>query len=86
MKIRQMLESQKDFGPNHTRFVFLCRALSVLKWHYRRIGSKKIALDTLRRFSVCLSDHAALLVIPEEPIAVRYRRNEEKKQIASQSK
>jgi hypothetical protein len=86
MKIRKMLEAQKDFGPNHTRFVFLCRALSVLKWHYRRIGSKKIAMETLKRFSVCLSDHAALLVIPEEPTAVKYRRNEERKQIATQSK
>lgn len=77
MKVRRMLEAQKDFGPNHTRFVFLCRALSVLKWHYRRIGSKKKAFDTLKRFSVCLSKHAALLVIPEEKTAARYRRQEE---------
>jgi len=81
MKVRRMLEAQKDFGPNHTRFVFLCRALSVLKWHYKRIASKKRALDTLRKFSVCLSRRAALLIIPEEKNAARFRRQEESDRI-----
>jgi hypothetical protein len=77
MAVRDLLESQKDFGPNHTRFVFLCRALSVLKWHYRRIGSKKSALATVRAFSVCLSKKAALLVVPLEQTAIAYRKKME---------
>lgn len=77
MKVRRLLDAQKDFGPNHTRFVFMCRALSVLKWHYRRIGLKKNAYETLKRFSVCLSKHAALLVLPEEMSASRFRKQEE---------
>lgn len=77
MEVRKMLEPQKDFGPNHTRFVFMCRALSALKWHYKRIHSRKSALDTLKKFSVCLSTEAALLVVPEEHTAIRYRRKVE---------
>jgi hypothetical protein len=78
MKIRDLLESQKDFGPNHTRFVFLCRALSVLKWHYKRIGSKKMAIKTIEDFSVCLSKKAALLTIPLDQTAINYRKKAEK--------
>jgi hypothetical protein len=81
IKIRKILESQKDFGPNHTRFVFLCRTLSVLRWHYKRIDSKKNPFDTLKRFSVCLSPHAALLVLPDEPIAHKFRQAEEKREL-----
>ncbi len=83
MKIRRMLQAQKDFGPNHSRFVFLCRTLSVLKWHYKRLGLPKVAMETLKRFSVCLSEHAALLVIPEEPMAVRYRKDQESKAVSA---
>jgi len=81
MEIRDLLESQKDFGPNHTRFVFLCRALSVLKWHYKRIGSKKLAIQTIRDFSVCLSKKAALLVLPLEPTAIEYRKRMERDEV-----
>lgn len=76
--IRDHLASQKDFGPNHTRFVFLQRTCSVLKWHYQRTNKKKNWRDTLRRFSVCLSRKAALLVVPDEPTSVRYRKAQEK--------
>lgn len=86
MKIRAMLKSQEDFGPNHTRFVFMCRTLSVLRWHYHRIGSKKNAFDTLKRFSVCLSPHAALLIIPEEQTALKFRHAEEQREIKSAKK
>jgi hypothetical protein len=85
MAIRELLESQKDFGPNHTRFVFLCRALSVLKWHYKRIGSRKVALDTVRAFSVCLSKKAALLTIPEERTAIEYRKKVEHDEVKALS-
>jgi hypothetical protein len=74
MKVRDLLASQKDFGPNHTRFIFLCKALSVLKWHYKRIGSKKTAMQTIEDFSVCLSNRAALLTIPEDQTANDYRK------------
>jgi hypothetical protein len=86
MKIRNILESQKDFGPNHTRFVFLCRTLSVLRWHYQRISSKKNPFDTLKRFSACLSPYAALLVLPEEPIAKKYRAQEERRDVKALKK
>jgi hypothetical protein len=85
MEIRDLLESQKDFGPNHTRFVFLCRALSVLKWHYKRIGSKKSALETVRAFSVCLSKKAALLVIPLDRTAIEYRKKMEANEVQALS-
>jgi hypothetical protein len=85
MQIRDMLESQKDFGPNHTRFVFLCRALSVLKWHYKRIGSKKLAIKTIEDFSVCLSKKAALLTIPEDQTAIDYRKKIEQSEVAALS-
>lgn len=81
MTIRGLLESQKDFGPNHTRFVFMCRALSVLKWHYKRIGSKKSALKTMRDFSVCLSKRAALLIIPIDETATNYRQQLERDEV-----
>lgn len=82
MDIRDMLESQKDFGPNHTRFVFMCRALSVLKWHYKRINSNKSALHTMRKFSVCLDKRAALLTLPEDQVAVDYRHKKEKDELS----
>lgn len=81
MEIRKMLEPQKDFGPNHTRFVFLLRAFSALKWHYRRIQSRKNPLDTIRRFSVCLSREAALLMLPEERTATRFRIQQERREL-----
>jgi hypothetical protein len=82
MDIRDMLTSQKDFGPNHTRFVFMCRALSVLKWHYKRIGSSKSALETMQKFSVCLDRRAALLTIPEDQTAIDYRDKKEKDELS----
>jgi hypothetical protein len=83
--IRKLLEPQKDFGPNHTRFVFLCRALAVLKWHYQRVKINRSAIDTIKRFSVCLSKEAALLVIPEEQTAIKFRAEEEKRAITKMS-
>lgn len=81
--VRGLLSEQKDFGPNHTRFTFLCRACSVLKWHYQRSNARKNWRDTIRRFSVCLSKHAALLVVPDEPQSMRYRKSEERQQLVS---
>jgi hypothetical protein len=75
--IRSLLAGQKAFGPNHTRFTFLCRTAAVLKWHYHRIGARRSWQDTIKRFSVCLADKAALLVVPDEPQALRYRKKEE---------
>lgn len=83
--IRKLLEPQIDFGPNHTRFVFLCRALSVLKWHYERVKINRSALETIRRFSVCLGKNAALLIIPEEKSAIKFKQEEEKREIAKMS-
>lgn len=86
MEIRKILEPQKDFGPNHTRYVFTCRALSALKWHYRRINAHRNAMDTFKRFAVCLSNQAALLVVPEEKAATRYRQQVEKHEIKQAKK
>lgn len=74
MFIRDLLSPQKDFGPNHTRFAFLCRAGSALKWHYEQIRSKKSWKETFKEFAACLGRKAALLVIPPEPISVQYRK------------
>jgi hypothetical protein len=74
--IRKLLLPQKDFGPNHTRFAFLCRAMSVLKWHYSRIKVKIPWQQTCEEFCVVLGSKAALLVVPEEPISVKYRKTE----------
>lgn len=79
--VRKLLEPQKDFGPNHTRFTFLCRGLAVLKWHYHRIKVDRSAIATVKRFAVCLSKKAALLVIPEEETAVKFKREEETRAI-----
>lgn len=68
-KIKDMLLDQAAFGPNHTRFVVFCKATSVLRWHYRRMKIKKEAMETARRFAGCLSDKAAILIIPHvEPL------------------
>jgi hypothetical protein len=78
MFVRELLGSQKDFGPNHTRYMFLCRTASVMKWHHQRTGSKLSWMKVLKDFSVCLSSRAALLIVPEEPDAVAYRKVQEK--------
>lgn len=83
--IRKLLEPQKDFGPNHTRFVFLCRGLAVLKWHYQRVRINRNALDTVKRFAVCLSKDAALLTIPEEESAIKFKIEEERRAISQMS-
>jgi energy-coupling factor transporter ATP-binding protein EcfA2 len=83
MELRSMLDSQSDFGPNHTRYAFFVRTFSALKWHYSRIHSTKSALDTMRRFSVCLSRQAALLIVPEEKKAISFRDAVANEQIAA---
>jgi hypothetical protein len=60
-----LLQDQKAFGPNHTRFVVFCKAVSVLRWHYKRMRIKKDAMQTAKKFSGCLSDQAAILIIPK---------------------
>jgi hypothetical protein len=83
--IRSMLLGQKDFGPHHTRFMLMCRAAAVLKWHYHRTGSRKTWLETFQRFAVCLSkESAALLTIPDEPNALKFRKEQEHQQLESQ--
>jgi hypothetical protein len=72
--VRTLLSGQKVFGPNHTRFTFLWRTAAVLKWHFHRIRSKESWQETLRRFAVCLDERAALLVVPDEPQAMKYRK------------
>jgi energy-coupling factor transporter ATP-binding protein EcfA2 len=83
MALRRMLDSQKDFGPNQTRYGFFIRTFSALKWHYSRMNSDKSALDTMRRFSACLSRQAALLIVPEEKEAAKYRRSIELRKLAA---
>lgn len=80
--VRSLLSSQKDFGPNHTRFIFLCRTAAVLKWHYERKNSKRSWRDTMQRFSACLSNHAALLMVPNEPQSTKYRKQQEKMELS----
>lgn len=63
-KVSDLLINQKVFGPNHTRFVTYTKAISVLRWHYKRMGIKRDAMETAEVFSGCLSQKAALLIIP----------------------
>jgi len=86
MFIRRLLVPQKAFGPNHTRFAFLCRAASAMKWHYQKIGFKVPWQKTMADFSVCLGEQAALLVIPPEPISEQFRKREEHDNIAKSRK
>jgi hypothetical protein len=72
--VRTLLSAQKAFGPNHTRFTFLCRTAAVLKWHLHRIGSRESWAKLLKDFSVCLDERAALLVVPDEPESMKYRK------------
>jgi hypothetical protein len=76
--VRGLLSKQKDFGPNHTRFIFLCRTAAVLKWHFSRVGSSLDWKKVLKNFSACLGSDAALLVIPDEPEAIAYRKKMDK--------
>ena len=64
-QISDMLLDQKAFGPNHTRFVTYSKAVSVLRWHYKRMKIKKDAMQTAKNFAGCLSDQAAILIIPK---------------------
>lgn len=64
-KVSDLLVNQKVFGPNHTRFVVFSKAISVLRWHYKRMGIKRDAMETAEIFSGCLSEKAALLIIPK---------------------
>jgi len=75
--VRTLLDDQKAFGPNHTRLMFLCRTAAVLQWHYARMGNKKDWRDTLKKFSSCLSQDAALLIVPPEPLSMKYRKQQE---------
>jgi hypothetical protein len=79
--VRSLLASQKDFGPNHTRFMFMCRAAAVLKWHYERCNIKRDWQETMKSFSACLGNRAALLIVPPEPTAIRFRKQVETKQL-----
>jgi hypothetical protein len=82
-----MIEPAQKFIPDlatvedRMRYAYFCRALSALKWHYRRMRSGKSAIETMKKFSVCLSKQAAMLVIPEEKTINQYRRQEEKEKI-----
>jgi hypothetical protein len=79
MYVRSLLGSQKGFGPNHTRFVFLCRTAAVLKWHFQRTGNRQSWRELMKRFAATLSEDAALLSIPDEPTSMTFRKSEEKK-------
>jgi hypothetical protein len=63
--LRKILKPQSNFGPSHARFVVFCKAIAVLKWHYKRMKINKNAIETAKRFSLCLGDKAALLIIPK---------------------
>jgi hypothetical protein len=49
-------------GPKEIRLVLLSRTLTVLRWHYRRIGVDRDAMDTLREFSRGIGNRAANLI------------------------
>jgi hypothetical protein len=79
--LRTLLEAQKDFGPNQTRYIYLCRTAAVLKWHYARNHIRREWRVTLKEFSRCLGKKAATLVIPPEPMAVKFKRQQEHAQL-----
>ena len=82
MFVRSLLKDQKDFGPNHTRFNMMCKTAAVLMWQFERTKSKKNWRHVLKDFSVCMSDKAALLVIPDEPETQKYRKEIERKELS----
>jgi len=84
--LRTLLLAQKDFGPNQTRYIYLCRTAAVLKWHYGRNHIHKDWRKTLRDFSVCLGKKAAVLLIPPEPLSVKYRKSQEIKELRETQK
>lgn len=79
--LRSLLEAQKDFGPNQTRYIYLCRTAAVLKWHYSRNHIRREWRSTLKEFSRCLGKKAATLVIPPEPMAVKFKYQQEQAQL-----
>jgi hypothetical protein len=50
-------------GPNEIRLVLLSKALSALKMHYKRVGSKRPAIETFEEFGESLGKTAAKLEI-----------------------
>jgi hypothetical protein len=84
--LRTLLTAQKDFGPNQTRYIYLCRTGAVLKWHYARNHIKRDWKATLKAFAVCLGKKAATLVIPPEPLALKFKRVQEQKELRETQK
>lgn len=61
-EMRELLGMLKYQPPPHEiQLVMLGRTLSVLKWHYKRIGSTAKAIDTMREFAAVLGRQAARL-------------------------
>ena len=58
-QIRMWIKHQP--GPHEIQFALLCRAASVLVWHYKKRGIKRKALTTLAEFSRTLHKDAALV-------------------------
>lgn len=58
-KIRSWVKHQP--GPHEIQFSLLCRAASVLIWHYERRKIKRKAMTTLEEFSRTLHKDAALV-------------------------
>jgi hypothetical protein len=50
-------------GPHETQLVLWARALSALRWHYKRIGDPRNAMDTMREFSGSLQSEAVELTL-----------------------
>jgi len=58
-QIRMWIKHQP--GPHEIQFALLCRAASVLTWHYKRRKIKRKAMTTLAEFSRTLHKDAALV-------------------------
>jgi hypothetical protein len=64
-EIRGWLRHQPQ--PHEIQFQVLCKATSVLAWHYRvNKLKKKNAMDTMRQFAELLQHDAALLRLPDQ--------------------
>jgi hypothetical protein len=52
--------------PHEIQYQIMCKATSVLAWHYRKHNIKKTAIDTMRKFAETLQHDAALLRLPKQ--------------------
>lgn len=61
-RLRMMVKYQPG-GDHAMQVALMVKVLSVLRWHYQRVGIKRNAMETVEAFGQVLSRHGAHLVL-----------------------